>query len=111
MSLLPLILLSMSAAQAPAGEAAPADAPGMLRLSEAEKEDLLDAAVEKREAAEEALPEERRKVHGEVGFAIGTGGFRSIYGTSAVPLGENGMAVISFENTDFGKREHWRRRR
>jgi hypothetical protein len=41
-------------------------------------------------------------IHGEVGAAIGTGGYRSMYGTAAIPIGENGGAIVSFENSRFG---------
>jgi hypothetical protein len=82
------------------------------KLSEAEKERLLDEAVERRELLEEALPAPKRRVHGEVGVAIGTGGFRSIYGSSVVPIGEEGSAAIAFEHSEWddrrGKRRHRR---
>lgn len=97
---------------APAALAAEGDAlSSEYRLTEAEKEKLLAEAVAKREASEELLPPAKRKVHGEVGVAVGTGGFRSIYGTSAVPLGEDGIAIISVENTDFGRQYPRHRRR
>ena len=41
-------------------------------------------------------------IHGEVGAAIGTGGYRSMYGTAAIPIGENGGAIVSFENSRIG---------
>lgn len=36
-----------------------------------------------------------RAIHGEMGFAIGTGGYSAIYGTAAAPLGENGSIAIT----------------
>lgn len=109
------ILLSLAALAAAspalAQEAAPAEQASAHRLSEAEKERLLDEAVERRELLEEALPPLKRQVHGEVGLAVGTGGFRSIYAVSEVPIGETGTAIISFENTDWGERGRARRHR
>lgn len=43
-------------------------------------------------------------IHGEFGALIGTGGMRSVYGTAAIPIGENGGAIVSFENSRFGQR-------
>lgn len=42
-----------------------------------------------------------RKIHGEVGFGIGTGGYRSIFGAVVAPIGDNGIVALSFENTRF----------
>jgi hypothetical protein len=44
-----------------------------------------------------------RRVHGEVGAFVGTGGARGIFGSAAVPLGDNGFAAFSFERSDFGR--------
>ncbi len=78
------------------------------RLSDAEIEKVLGDAAAKREAAEEAAEEPDRRVHGEVGFTIGTGGYRSAFGTAVVPVTDKGVAILSFETTDFGKqRSHF----
>jgi hypothetical protein len=37
-----------------------------------------------------------RQMHGEVGVAVGTGGYRSAYITSVMPLGEKGTLALSF---------------
>jgi hypothetical protein len=47
----------------------------------------------------EARPD--RRPHGEVGMFIGSGGARGIFGTTAVPLGETGMASFSFSTGRF----------
>lgn len=47
------------------------------------------------------------QIHGEVGAMIGTGGTRGIYGTAAVPLGENAGAIISFEKSRYGRGQGW----
>jgi hypothetical protein len=36
-----------------------------------------------------------RQVHGEVGVAVGTGGYRSAYVTSVMPIGERGTLALS----------------
>lgn len=36
-----------------------------------------------------------RRIHGEVGMAIGTGGYRSAYISSVMPLGDNGTLALS----------------
>jgi hypothetical protein len=40
-----------------------------------------------------------RRPHGEVGMMIGTGGARSVYGVTSVPLGDKGWATFGFENS------------
>jgi hypothetical protein len=98
------------AADGPAQSASPA--PAERRLSEAEVEKILDEAARRREAAPLAVepidPDEGKvglPVHGEVGFAIGTGGYRSAYGTAVVPLANDGFAAFSFETNRFRPRD------
>lgn len=52
------------------------------------------------------LPRERR-IHGEVGVAVGTGGYRSGYITSVMPLGENGTLALTFGQEKNGYRQYW----
>jgi hypothetical protein len=47
---------------------------------------------------------EPRKVHGEVDVSVGTGGYRSAYVRSDIPIGQNGTASISFGETQFNSR-------
>lgn len=57
--------------------------------------------------ADESLPggaKEPRKIHGEVGVGVGTGGYRSGYVITHIPIGETGSATIAFGQTDYGKR-------
>jgi len=51
-----------------------------------------------------------RGVHGEVGVAIGTGGYRSVFGAAALPLGQSGLFAFSFENSQFDQGRSYRRR-
>ena len=102
-----LALVLPAAADAADRPAAPLEP--VHRLSEGEVDRILDTAAKKRETVqpmdgeidgERPLPQ----VHGEVGFEIGTGGYRSAFGTAVVPLGEEGLAIISFDTIDFGSR-------
>jgi hypothetical protein len=43
-----------------------------------------------------------RRVHGEVGVGVGTGGYRSIYMRSDMPIGESAHLGIAFEDTRYG---------
>lgn len=106
-------LLAATALLAPASVFAAPDRPlpSEVRLSEAEKEKILEAAaadsrgpvstLDVADLADDPLPPQ---IHGEVGFTIGTGGYRSAYGTAIVPLKNDGVAIISLGSTDFGSR-------
>lgn len=43
------------------------------------------------------------KVHGMVSVGVGTGGYRSVYARTDMPLGENGRLSLAFEDTRFGR--------
>ncbi len=72
--------------------------------------------AEKRHASEAPLPSDgtaaspaTRMVHGEMGFSIGTGGYRSVFGSAIYPLGDQGFVALGFENSQFpGARWHQR---
>ena len=103
------VLLFPSIAFAAADKAAPL--PSEVRLSDAEREKVLEAAAASRhertavQSMDDTSTEEfGRQIHGEVGFEIGTGGYRSAYGTAIVPIDNDGVAIISLGSTDFGSR-------
>lgn len=76
------------------------------RLSPREAEAVQDAAANRNINAP-ALDDHRvpdGRIHGEIGFGIGTGGYSSVFGTAIVPLGEDGFAAFSFERANFGRR-------
>jgi hypothetical protein len=50
-------------------------------------------------------------IHGEMGVAVGTGGYSSIFGTAVMPLGQNGALALSFENTQNDPYRYYYRRR
>ena len=94
--------------------AATAAGPQVYRLTPAERDAAIAAAAQRPESPGGALlpdPERDRilgnslygnesvrdnKPHGEVGMFIGSGGARGIYGTTGIPLGNNGYAQFSF---------------
>ncbi|WP_199556042.1 hypothetical protein [Sandaracinobacteroides hominis] len=85
--------------------AAPAVAePETHSLTETQKQEILTRKTE----ADLALPVQTqiltdRRPHGEVGFMVGTGGTRGVYGATSVPLGDNGWASFAFESS----RSNW----
>lgn len=54
------------------------------------------------EALDGVVAGEDGKPHGEVGVAVGTGGYRSIYGRTDIPVGKNGRVSLAFEDTRNG---------
>ncbi len=90
--------------------------PSEHRLTPAEIEQVLADAARKREQVGPAAPAPELSedklpppIHGEVGFAIGTGGYRSAFGTAIVPLPGDGFAAFSFETGRFNYRDFDRR--
>ena len=85
------------------------------RLTPEQIEAVLAEAAAKRAAAErqapardmavdETAPPPPPQVHGQVGFSVGTGGYREIFGTGFYPLGDQGGAAISLDFVDWGRR-------
>ena len=93
---------------------APAPFADERRMSAAEVERILDAAALKREApaarpvAKDPAP--ARPIEGEVGVSIGSGGTREMFGTAVVPVGAEGVAILSIDS-DLSNRHRSRRRR
>ncbi|HEU0311528.1 MAG TPA: hypothetical protein VFR36_09955 [Sphingomicrobium sp.] len=54
--------------------------------------------------ADDTEPALAPPIHGELGFSVGTGGYREIFGTGIYPLGHDGIAVFSFDFVDWGNR-------
>ena len=48
-------------------------------------------------------PARDRAIHGEAGFAVGSGGYRSAYGVATMPVGQNGSATVGVADTRYGK--------
>jgi hypothetical protein len=51
-----------------------------------------------------------RGVHGEVGFGVGSNGYRDIYGAATMPVGKIGQLGVAVEDTQFGKPYHYEQR-
>jgi hypothetical protein len=96
-----LLVPGTAAAAADPPQPAPA-MPSEHRLSPDQIKSILDDAARKRELAQ--LPEEglAPAIHGEIGLSIGTGGYRSAFGTAVVPLFDNGVAIVSFGADNMG---------
>jgi hypothetical protein len=108
---LPLsLVLSGTALAAPDQTASPVASER--RLSPDQIEKVLDDAARKREEvplSEESLPP---PIHGEVGISVGTGGYRSAYGTAVVPLTGDGVAILSIGTERLGSgRDYYYRER
>ncbi|WP_298327372.1 hypothetical protein [Asticcacaulis sp.] len=46
---------------------------------------------------------QKRQIHGEAGVSIGTGGYKSAYVATLIPVGETGTLGIAYSQTDHGK--------
>jgi hypothetical protein len=77
-------------------------APSEHRLSPDQVDKILDEAARKRELAELSNPDTGPAIHGEVGFSVGSGGYRSAFGTAVVPLPGAGVAILSLGTDTFG---------
>ena len=103
-----LALLMLAVPFAPAlAQTAPVGVPQVYGLTDQQKAEVRDAQRDAwADAASGQLPGggSDRQIHGEVGAMIGTGGARSIGGTAAIPLGQTGGAIVSFESMRFGDR-------
>lgn len=92
---------------APAPDSAPDT--GVVRLSDAQRDRILDdSTVDSAAAARGELtgPERDARgihgIHGEVGMMIGTNGTRGAFGAADIPLGDNAAASIAVESSRFG---------
>lgn len=88
--------------------AAPAAAGQVYELTPEQRDAALFSAPSDDGAA--PLVRKDRAIHGEVGATIGTGGTRGLFGTAFVPLGDDGMAIISFDDFRSDAPRRWRAR-
>jgi hypothetical protein len=50
------------------------------------------------------------QIHGEAGVTFGSGGYRSVYATTIMPLGDNAVLGVAASDTHFGNnRSGWNR--
>jgi hypothetical protein len=70
---------------------------GTIRLTPEEREAALEEGATRGPLSADGDGPSGGRIHGEVGVEIGTGGYRSTYGTAVVPLGATGAAAFSFQ--------------
>ncbi|WP_116089661.1 hypothetical protein [Sphingomonas crusticola] len=80
--------------------------PGTVRLTPEQREAALEYGATHPQHSLDGATAPDGRIHGEMGVEIGTGGYRSTYGTAVVPLGDTGSAAFSFES----ERARYRRR-
>jgi len=84
------------------------DATGVIRLSDEQRDRILDTNTEDSAAAArgELTGAERaeRRIHGEVGVMVGTNGMRAAYGIADIPLGDKGNATVAVSSSRYGYR-------
>jgi hypothetical protein len=64
---------------------------------------VADRAAPAAYAAPQPEPDGKRQVHGGAGVSIGTGGYRSGYVYSLIPVGDTGTLGIAYSDTNYGK--------
>lgn len=92
----------------------PSAGPSEHRLSPQQVEAVLADVASKRQAEEKRaqapvtpdidVEAPAPPVHGEVGASIGTDGYHELFGTTVYPLGNSGVAAISFDFVNLGRR-------
>lgn len=81
-----------------------------VRLTPEQAEAAIESGAARKASAADALPElpqRDRGVHGEVGVAVGTGGYRSFYGVVGLPLGDTGGVTLGY-GEERGRALGWR---
>lgn len=59
-------------------------------------------------APADADSDTKRKIHGSAGVSVGTGGYRSAYVSTLIPIGETSTLGLAYSTTDFGKNAVYR---
>ena len=80
---------------------------GTIALTPEQREAALEAGAVRATDKELQGGGGDRRVHGEIGVEIGSRGERAAYGTLVAPIGQNGMAAVSY-GTGRGPRWHGR---
>lgn len=101
-------LPAVASAQTASAPATQSVADDTIRLTDEQRLAIIEGNTPERAAAARGeltgAERARRGIHGEVGVMVGSNGSRGIYGAAEVPLGKDGAAVVSFENTQYGYR-------
>jgi hypothetical protein len=90
------------------------------RLSDIQIAAIADAQAQRSDVAPMGVAEEplaidddgaqpKRKIHGEIGFGIGSGGYSEVFGTVVTPLGDNGVFAFTFAQQNGAQYNRYRR--
>lgn len=97
-----IAILAVPSLSVAAAHAADTPAGTVVSLTPEQVEAAKEAAAERNMRAASGLDTSvvpDRRPHGEVSIAVGTGGYRSVYGSTVMPLGKDGVLAFSFENS------------
>jgi len=83
----------------------PAFPSGIVTLTPEQREAALEAGAARAKDESIQYGATDRRVHGEVGVEVGSRGERAAYGTLIAPIGQNGVAAISYGT---GQGPRWR---
>lgn len=106
-------LIAAFALPALAGEPTPPDAPTATAVSTSDQIDAYLRASPVLSLTPDASLDDAparpidRKPHGEVEVGIGTGGYRSLYASTILPVGEAGWLSLAFENSHNDRAFGW----
>lgn len=104
-----LLGAGLAHAEAPVATAGAAEAPPVAALDTATQiEDFIRKAPapnldDSGPDGVTSSTDEPRKVHGQVGVAVGSGGYRSAYAVSVMPVGKTGTLALAVSETRGGK--------
>lgn len=103
------VALALAAATPPVEHRLTPDAAAAAVADGAERNRAADALALSRGDPGLALPGETdRKIHGEVGVGIGTGGARDAYGIATAPIGDSATATFGYGYSTFDRRPRTR---
>lgn len=106
--LIPALLLALCAGQAMAEEAISTAGAGAPPSAATETAAQIDRWIaEAPQPVDGPTVEPQRRIHGEVGVAIGTGGYRSGHLVSVLPLGETGSLTLAISQTRNGRGHYY----
>ncbi len=97
---IPALFLALCAGQARAEEAISTAGAGSPPGAVSDTAAQIDRWIaEAPQPVDHPTPDQQRRIHGEVGVAVGTGGYRSGYLVSVMPIGETGSLTLTISQT------------
>jgi len=91
-----LALCTLFALSASAQARSAATPPGTVALTPEQREAAIEAGAAQAKDLSLQYGASDRRVHGEVGVEVGSHGERAAYGTLVAPIGQSGVAAISY---------------